>query len=456
MFIRFFVYLSVSIGLLGFGLSPALAVNSHSIQLAPIANHLITDESVDINVKVSLNLAIEFNALTPLTCSVSNKTIRLKNLGLCTISAKPITGGNVDSHTAYQSFYINSAIAAGYFHSLRINANGNLYAWGNNSNGQLGDGTQEQKSSPTLVNLPAGVKAVAVATGNSHSLAIGSDGKLYAWGNNNFGQLGDGTIIDKSTPVLVNLPEDVELMSIAAGAYHSIAIDKNGILYAWGSNADGQLGIGSNVNQATPVAFTLPNRAFPLSISAGQLHSLAIGSDSRLYAWGGNHHGQLGYGSKLSLNKPMAVKLASNAYPIMISAGANHSLTLTGNGDIYAWGSNFAGQLGDNSELDRTYPVRVDVPFGVNITSISAGANHNTAISESGELYAWGFNMFGQLGDGSKTNRNIPTKIDATGTIGSASVSVAGAMHSMMLNRESKVFSWGGNRLGQLGIAPAY
>ena len=174
-----------------------------------------------------------------------------------------------------------ATIAGGSSHTLEIRQ-GLLFAWGDNGNGQLGDGTTSQRTNPVRVSLPGGVSPTAVAAGSSHSLAIGSDGKLYAWGYNGNGQLGDGTTNQQTTPVIVNLPAGVTPTAVAAGFGHSLAIGSDGKLYAWGSNAQGQLGDGTGSTQTTPVIVNLPAGVTPTAVAAEYGHSLAIGSDGKL------------------------------------------------------------------------------------------------------------------------------------------------------------------------------
>jgi hypothetical protein len=163
---------------------------------------------------------------------------------------------------------------------------GPVWAWGKNDFGQVGDGTNTNSNIPVLTSLPAGVTAKAIATGGFHSQAIGSDNRLYAWGNNQAGELGNGTNTDTNRPVVVALPAGVTAKAIAAGGFHSLAIGSDNQLYAWGFNLYGQLGNGTNTDSNTPVLTLLPAGVIPKVIAAGNIHNLTIGNDNQLYAWG--------------------------------------------------------------------------------------------------------------------------------------------------------------------------
>ncbi|MFY9616945.1 MAG: hypothetical protein WAQ31_02710, partial [Arcanobacterium sp.] len=251
-----------------------------------------------------------------------------------------------------------TAVSAGNYHSLAIGDNGKAYALGGNWAGQLGTGDDDGASrfSPMLVDTRSGVEFTAVSAGYYHSLAIGDDGKTYAWGDNRYGQLGNDDEANKASrfsPVLVDTPAGVEFTAVSAGYYHSLAIGDNGQTYAWGYNSVGQLGNDDEANKATqfsPVLVDTPAGVEFTAVSAGYAHSLAIGDDGKTYAWGANWDGQLG--------------------------------------------------TGDDDGAPRFSPVEVDTPAGVKFTAVSAGKYHSLAVGDDGKAYAWGANWFGQLGIG--------------------------------------------------------
>ncbi len=239
------------------------------------------------------------------------------------------------------------------YSSYGVDASGNLYAWGRNNYGQLGIGNTTDQYTPVVVTLPSGVTSwTAVAGGFYHSLAIGSDGNLYAWGFNGYGQLGIGNTTDQHTPVKVTLPSGVtSWTAVASGFYHSLAIGSDGNLYAWGWNGYGQLGIGNTTDQYTPVVVTKPSGVTSwTAVVVGYAHSLAIGSDGNLYAWGYNGYGQLGNGNTTNQSTPVVVTLPSGVTGwTAVAGGYDHSLAIGSDGNLYDWGYNGYGQLGNNT-----------------------------------------------------------------------------------------------------------
>jgi alpha-tubulin suppressor-like RCC1 family protein len=236
-------------------------------------------------------------------------------------------------------------IASGGNYTLEI-IDGKLYGWGYNSSGQLGDGTTTNHASRGQVLLPAGVVPVAVAAGDAHSLALAADGSLYAWGDNHYGQLGDGSTVNRSTPVRVVLPAGVTAVAMAAGYDHSLALGSDGQLYGWGSNASGQLGDYTTVNRRTPVRARVPAGVTPGLLAAGFESSLMIATDGQIYAWGNNSVGQLGDGSTTPRSAPVLVGLPAGITAIELAARDLHALAIGSDGQVYAWGYNAEGQLG--------------------------------------------------------------------------------------------------------------
>ena len=197
----------------------------------------------------------------------------------------------------------------------------------------------------------------AISAGEEFSLAIGSDGKLYAWGYNYYGQLGDGTTTDHDSPEAITLAPGVTPTAISAGEEFSLAIGSDGNLYAWGFNYDGTLGDGTTTEHNSPEAITLAPGVTPTAISAGVQASLAIGSDGNLYAWGVNGDGELGDGTTTEHNSPEAITLAPGVTPTAIAAGDNSSLAIGSDGNLYAWGAN-----GSRSSSGTAPPPSTTVP----------------------------------------------------------------------------------------------
>jgi len=270
-------------------------------------------------------------------------------------------------------------VSAGGSHSLVLGSDGKVYAWGANGYGQLGDGTLTDRTRPVAVGageIPSGVMITEVRAGRDHSLGLGSDGKVYAWGRNASGQLGDGTVESRSQPVAV-LVGSVRYSGLAAGRFHSLALATDGKVYGWGGNGFGQLGNGSTDNQLEPVwASGLSVSA--RSVSAGWVHSVVLGVDGKAYSWGGNASGQLGDGTVEERSVAVAVVGISGDLKSVV-AGGEYSLGLGEDGVVYGWGSNESGQLGDGTKVNRRSAVaglRGEIRNGLLVGSVSAGAQH--------------------------------------------------------------------------------
>ncbi len=300
-------------------------------------------------------------------------------------------GTTNDRHTPQKIMSNVKSVSLGYNYSGAITENGDLYMWGNNVGIVLGDETTTDRHTPTKI--MSNVKSVSLGTG--HSAAITENGDLYMWGNNWDGQLGDGTTTDRFTPTKIMS----NVKSVSLGAGHSAAITENGDLYMWGGNWDGTLGDGTTDRRHTPTKIMSDVK----SISLGDSHSGAITQNGDLYMWGGNWDGQLGDGT--DTNRFTPTKIMSNVKAV--SLGGWHSAAITQNGDLYMWGWNDDGQLGDGTRTDRHTPTKIMS----NVKAVSLGDSHSGAITENGDLYTWGENYHGQLGNGTTTYRYIPTKI---------------------------------------------
>ncbi|ABP54434.1 RCC1 domain-containing protein [Salinispora tropica] len=324
-----------------------------------------------------------------------------------------------------------------------------VLAWGDNFSGQLGDGTTTARSTPVTVGLPAGTTITALAAGGSHSLALTDTGVVLAWGSNSRGQLGDGTTTDRSTPVTVGLPAGTTITALAAGRRHSLALTDTGAVLAWGSNSNGQLGDGTTTARSTPVTVGLP-AGTTITALAASTYSLALTDTGAALAWGSNSRGQLGDGTTTDRSTPVTVSLPAGTTITALAASYDHSLALTDTGAVLAWGSNSNGQLGDGTTTNRSTPVTVGLPAGTTITALAAGRSHTLVLTSAGAVLAWGSNSNGQLGDGTTTDRSTPVTVGLpAGT--TITALAAGYYHSLALTDTGAVLAWGGNSYGQLG-----
>lgn len=341
-------------------------------------------------------------------------------------------------------------VSAGNFHSLARTTDGRAFAWGWNFHGGLGVGDGQDRATAAAVAAPAGTRFAQVAGGGLHSVAVTDDGRVYAWGRNTSGAVGDGVPGDRLTPTAIAMPGGAPVAAVAAGGDFSLALADDGRLFAWGANGSRQLGDGTTTTRTTPVAVQFLGDVRFVDVDAGGSHALALGDDGKVYAWGNNNEGQLGDGTTNPRSLPQAVALPGDPTVVAIAAGTEFSLVLTDDGTAYAWGLNLEGRLGDGTTDDRLLPVVVALPDGPSFVDVAAGSGHALALASDGTLYAWGLNDVGQLGDGTTSARSLPGPV--TAPAGTTFVAVdAGGSHALALTDGGALLAWGWNARGQLG-----
>jgi alpha-tubulin suppressor-like RCC1 family protein len=391
-----------------------------------------------------------------------------------------------------------------YAHSVAFRNGSTLVAWGNDGFGQLGNNSTVNALIPVVVLGGAGMKGFAV--GGTHTLAFNNHTTL-AWGNNGFGQLGEGTLTARAVPFRVlksvvtggttSFPTLSNVIAVAAGGNHSLALVQvgptNTSVWAWGSNVFGQLGDQTVTNRAAAVQVSdiPPNGAFLVGvtkIAAGGSHSLALRSNGSVSSWGYNGFGQLGqrirFQNLSTLNRTFpdqVLKVDASTVPpgtasltnvTDIAAGGSHSLAVVNDGPdpsnpdtarVWAWGYNILGQLGDGTIIDKPNAVQIlvdtnNAPFK-GVIAVAAGADHSLALKSDGTVWAWGFNFFGQLGNGVLGSNDPVTRpvqvlvgpAPGTPLVLSANAKIfAIGNHSLAINGNT-VWAWGDNTFGQLG-----
>jgi len=337
-----------------------------------------------------------------------------------------------------------AAIAASGDHTCALTTGGGVLCWGNNTYGGLGDGTGATRPTPTaVIGLASGV--AAIAAGVDHTCALTTGGGVLCWGENNDGQVGDGTTTNRSAPVVVSgLGSGVT--AVTARGYHTCAVTAAGGAVCWGQNNYGQVGDGTTTNRPTPTAVSGLGSGVA-AVTVGVYHTCALTTGGAVLCWGFNAYGGLGDGTTTDRSTPTAVSgLGSGVAAIM--AGFSYTCALTTGGGVLCWGVNSVGQLGDGTRANRLTPTAVK-GLGSGVAAISAFF-HTCAVKTNGSVLCWGFNSVGQLGDGTRTDRSTPVAVSGLGS-GVAAIA-AGDSHTCALANGGGLLCWGGDEFGQLGL----
>jgi alpha-tubulin suppressor-like RCC1 family protein len=340
-----------------------------------------------------------------------------------------------------------------------IAASGHVLAWGRNDFGQLGNGTSTDASTPARVRLPGGTRVQQVRAGCDHTVALTSTGHVLAWGINGHGELGNGSIASRETPVRVRIPRGTKVTAVRAGCGFSLALTSRGGVLAWGDNFYGQLGNDTTTDSHVPVWVQLPAGTKVTAISAGGSFALARTAGGRVLAWGQNTNAELGNDSTTSSDVPLRVDLPPGVRVTIVSAGYNFAVARAAGRPFayFAWGANNLGQYGNGSTAGSASPVGVSYtvrgPGHVHLASLFAGCGHTLALFSDGAMLAWGANNEGQLGDGTTTSSAAPVAVKL-GRTKVAAIS-ASCDDSYALTRGGHVLAWGYDGEGQLGNGSA-
>ncbi len=363
----------------------------------------------------------------------------------------------------------------GHYHSIALTADGRVFTWGRNNYGQLGDGNNIDLHTPTEITqnftLDSGETIVQVHLGFDTSSALSSDGKVFIWGENLYGQIGNATTLSSNEPVDItgnfNLGALEKVVMLSLGESHAGAVTNMGRLFMWGYNGEyGLLGDGTVISVSTPMDIT---EEFNLNVDEkitivglGRFHSAAYTSEGRLFTWGLNDCGQLGDDTYVTHTTPTLMtsnlNLETTEEVISISLGDDHSAILTSLGNMYTWGCNKYGCLGDGTVLSKITAMDITTQFNLNpsetIISIKIVGDNSSALTSMGRMFAWGYNFYGQIGNDSTTQQLTPYNVNPNFQLDAGEVIIyanIGNFHSTAVTSDNRVFTWGRNNYGQLG-----
>jgi len=321
---------------------------------------------------------------------------------------------------------------------------GNLWGWGANSSGQLADNTSTQRNTP-VTTFAGGTNWKQVSCGRFNAAAIKTDGTLWTWGRNDFGQLADNTSTNRSIPV-TTFSGGTNWKQVDCGGYHTAAIKTDGTLWGWGTNQFGAIGDNTGANRSTPVT-TFAGGTNWKQVDCGSLHTAAIKTDGTLWTWGWNLFGQLGDNTTTDRSTPVTTFAGGTNWK-QVSGGSLHTAAIKTDGTLWTWGNNSNGQLGDNTTIRRSTPVTT-FAGGTNWKQVAGGSDHTAAIKTDGTLWIWGLNDQGRLGTNTTTLRSTPVTTFAGGT--NWKQVAAGDAVTSGIKTDGTLWVWGANNNGRLG-----
>jgi alpha-tubulin suppressor-like RCC1 family protein len=302
-------------------------------------------------------------------------------------------------------------VAGGSYQTVAIKTDGTLWNWGNNANGQLGDNSVTVRSSPVQT-VAGGTNWKLVTSGRFHTAAIKTDGTLWLWGRNGDGQLGANNTTHRSSPVQT-VAGGTNWKLVAGGDFHTAAVKTDGTLWTWGINTNGQLGDNTVVHRSSPVQTVSGGTNWKL-VAVGHYYTTSIKTDGTLWNWGNNGIGQLGDDSRTHRSSPVQTVSGGTNWKL-VECGHYHTTAIKTDGTLWLWGGNAFGQLGDNSITYRSSPIQT-VAGGTNWKQVAGGLRHTAAVKTDGTLWTWGLNNHGQLGDNTVAAKSSPIQTVSGGT----------------------------------------
>lgn len=346
-----------------------------------------------------------------------------------------------------------ASISILYLHTCALTTDHFIYCAGYNAYGGLGNNTVAPQSTPVLFQLPAGKTATAVSDGVYFTCALTADSLVYCSGENTSGQLGNGSTVASSIPVLFQLPAGKTAAALPSeAANQACVLTSDQLVYCAGLNSNGQLGDGTTVSRSTAVQFQLPaGKKASTSIRIESSHICVLTTDQLIYCAGGNGAGQLGNGTLVNSSTPVLFQMPSGKSAVGLSVGqTNHVCALTNDQFVYCAGDNASGDLGDGTTTTRPTPVQFLLPAGKKAAAVSAGGHHICVLTLDQLVYCSGDNTYGQLSDGTVSNRLTPVLFQLPAGQIAASV-VASSFHTCVVTNTQQTYCAGFNTYGQLG-----
>lgn len=342
-------------------------------------------------------------------------------------------------------------VSAGASHTVALLSGDTVCSWGRGEDGQLGHGDADERHTPTVISPLEECEISSITCGADHTTAR-SDSRLnvYSWGWGDFGRLGHGNSSDLFIPQPIKGLQGIEIKQIACGDSHCLAITMDGEVKSWGRNQNGQLGLGNTEDSLIPCTIKAFQGISVKMVAAGAEHTAAVTESGKLYGWGWGRYGNLGLGDRSDRLVPGEVMSIPGEQMNLVACGWRHTIAVSDSGGLYTYGWSKYGQLGHGDHEDHLVPHQVAALKGNHIAQISGGWRHTMALDDQGKLYGWGWNKFGQVGVGNNDDHNSPQLVKVPDEERVNHVS-CGWRHTVAISTKYNVFSWGRGTSGQLG-----
>eukprot|EP01018_Ginkgo_biloba_P019306 Gb_14008 [translate_table: standard] len=346
-------------------------------------------------------------------------------------------------------------ISAGASHTIALLSGNVVCSWGRGEDGQLGHGDAEDRLMPTIISALDGCEIMSVTCGADHTTAYSDSQRvMYSWGWGDFGRLGHGNSSDLFIPQPIKALQGLEIKQIACGDSHCLAVTRDGEVQSWGRNQNGQLGLGHAEDCLTPQKIKAFQGITVKMVAAGAEHTAAVTENGKLYGWGWGRYGNLGLADRNDRLVPEEVVALHGERISMVACGWRHTIASSDCGNLFTYGWSKYGQLGHGDNEDHLVPHRVEGLRDARIIQISGGWRHTMALDVEGRLYGWGWNKFGQVGVGDNNDHCCPQGVKLPAEQKVVQVS-CGWRHTVAITDRDNVFSWGRGTSGQLGHGDA-